>query len=150
DGGIPFLVCTSTLIEGVNTRAKNIVVFDNRINRTPIDLFTFNNIRGRSGRMMQHFVGRMYVFHDPPESGLPEVDVPVITQPPSAPESLLIQIEDEDLTEASRERLRRFAEQRVISYDTLRANIGIGLDQQVAVAREIAATPRRPHPELQW
>jgi hypothetical protein len=147
---LPFLVCTSTLIEGVNTRAKNIIVFDNRINRTPLDLFTFNNIRGRSGRMMQHFVGRVYVFHNPPESGLPEVDVPVITQPSHTPESLLIQIEDEDLTAESRRRLQRFANQQIVGYDTLRANVGIDLDQQIELAREITAGWPHLHSSLWW
>ena len=32
-GRIQFLVCTSTLIEGVNTKAKNVVIFDNMIAR---------------------------------------------------------------------------------------------------------------------
>src|SRR5262249_15739777 len=62
-----FLVCTSTLIEGVNTNAKNVVVFDNTIARRKFDYFTFNNIRGRSGRMFEHFVGRVFLFHEPPE-----------------------------------------------------------------------------------
>jgi len=62
EGDIRFLACTSTLIEGVNTRARNIIVFDNRINREEIDLFTFNNIKGRSGRMFQYFVGHVYVY----------------------------------------------------------------------------------------
>src|SRR5215475_5992356 len=30
---IKYLICTSTLIEGVNTKAENIVIFDNKINR---------------------------------------------------------------------------------------------------------------------
>jgi replicative superfamily II helicase len=30
---IKYLICTSTLIEGVNTKAENIIIFDNKINR---------------------------------------------------------------------------------------------------------------------
>ncbi len=56
-----FLVCTSTLIEGVNTKAKNVVIFDNMIAKEKFDYFTFNNIRGRSGRMFEHFIGRVFL-----------------------------------------------------------------------------------------
>ncbi|MCP5821762.1 hypothetical protein NL352_30710, partial [Klebsiella pneumoniae] len=51
---INILICTSTLIEGVNTNAKNIVIYDDCITkRTKLDMFTFNNIAGRSGRMFE-------------------------------------------------------------------------------------------------
>ncbi|AVQ88858.1 hypothetical protein C7R88_16145 (plasmid) [Plesiomonas shigelloides] len=65
---INILVCTSTLIEGVNTNAKNIVIYDDCITkRTKLDMFTFNNISGRSGRMFEHFVGNVYIFGDKPQ-----------------------------------------------------------------------------------
>jgi replicative superfamily II helicase len=108
---VKFLVCTSTLIEGVNTKAKNIVVFDNKIDKSKFDTFTFNNIRGRSGRMFEHFIGHVYLFHDPPQDELPLVDIPAITQDANAPTSLLIQLDQEDLKDRARERLRRYAEQ---------------------------------------
>ena len=59
EGRISKLICTSTLIAGVNTKAKNVVVFDNKIANKKIDHFTFNNIKGRSGRMFKHFIGRV-------------------------------------------------------------------------------------------
>ena len=71
DGRIGVLICTSTLIEGVNTKAKNVIIFDNTIAKEKLDFFTFNNIRGRSGRMFEHFVGRVFLFHDPPIKGYP-------------------------------------------------------------------------------
>ncbi|NJO55961.1 MAG: DEAD/DEAH box helicase [Rhodospirillales bacterium] len=46
EGRIQFLVCTSTLIEGVNTKAKNVIIFDNKIAKQKLDYFTFNNIKG--------------------------------------------------------------------------------------------------------
>ena len=50
-GGVRYLFCTSTLIEGVNTSAKNVVLFDKKKGSKPIDYFDFKNIAGRSGRM---------------------------------------------------------------------------------------------------
>lgn len=150
DEKIRYLVCTSTLIEGVNTQAKNIIVFDNQLDRRRLDLFTFNNIRGRSGRMMRHFVGRVFVFDTPPDGPLPEVDVPVISQPDDTPESLLIQISDDELTTRSRERLQPYVSQQFVSMNTLRANRGVPLDQQIALAREISGAARVWHPLLAW
>ena len=43
---IPFLIVTVTLIEGVNTAAKNVVILDNKIAARKYDYFTFSNIRG--------------------------------------------------------------------------------------------------------
>lgn len=150
DGDIKFLVCTSTLIEGVNTKAKNIVVFDHQINRTPIDLFTFNNIRGRAGRMWEHFVGHVYLFHPEPAQELPLIDMPAFTQSEEAPESLLMQIDAEDLTGDSRERLSRFLSQEVMDYDTLKRNNGIDPQRQLNLAREIKDNFRVWLPILQW
>ena len=78
EGKLKALLCTSTLIEGVNTSAKNVVVYDSKLNRKSLDFFTFNNIRGRSGRMFRHFVGNIFVFDAPPQEELPFVDMPAI------------------------------------------------------------------------
>lgn len=74
--------------ELVNTAARNVVVVDNKISNKKCDFFTFNNIRGRSGRMWRHFIGHVYLFNDPPQSELEFVDVPVFTQNDSAPDAL--------------------------------------------------------------
>jgi hypothetical protein len=145
-----FLICTSTLIEGVNTKAKNIVVFDNKINGTPIDLFTFNNIRGRAGRMRKHFVGHVYLFHDEPQQDLPIVDIPAYSQNDDAPESLLIQIDNDDLTEQSKNRLKKYLSEGFLDYGTLKANVGISPDKQIALAKDIANRASELQPYLAW
>lgn len=134
---IKYLICTSTLIEGVNTKAENVIIFDNKINRQKYDYFTFNNIKGRSGRMFQHYIGRVYLFHDPPYEELPFIDIPAISQPADTPESLLIQLEEEDLTSLSRERLQDYQDQNILSFSTLKNNVGIDLDAQLQVAKAI-------------
>lgn len=134
---IKYLVCTSTLIEGVNTKAKNIVIFDNMIGTQKYDYFTFNNIKGRSGRMFHHFVGHVYLFHDPPMEGLPFVDIPAFTQSENASDELLIQIDYGDLSERSKERLRQYHEQSYLSYNVIKKNIGIDPHQQIEAARMI-------------
>jgi hypothetical protein len=119
------LACTSTLIEGVNTKAKNVVIFDNKIAKEKFDFFTFNNIKGRSGRMFHHFVGRVFLFHDPPTEELPFVDFPVFTQNSDAPDSMLVHIENEDLSAESKERLEPFMQQTVLPIELLRKHSSI-------------------------
>ncbi|MCD8031361.1 MAG: helicase, partial [Bacteroides sp.] len=66
-GLVKYLFCTSTIIEGVNTSAKNIVYYDEMKGPNPIDYFDYSNIKGRAGRMMVHYIGRIYNFNPPPE-----------------------------------------------------------------------------------
>ena len=102
NGLLRCLICTSTLIEGVNTKAKNVVIYDNKISTSKIDFFTFNNICGRSGRMFSHYIGHVYLFKEPPQPELPLVDFPIFTQTENVPDEMLINIEEEDLTDESK------------------------------------------------
>lgn len=149
-GSIRFLACTSTLIEGVNTAAKNVIIFDNKVATRRFDFFTFNNIRGRSGRMFRHFIGRVFLFHPEPEEELPFVDIPVLSQPLSTSSSLLVQLDADDLTEQSRERLLPVLTQTDLSIDVIRENRGIDPERQIEVARTIRRDASSLHPLLAW
>lgn len=96
-GIIKVLICTSTLIEGVNTSASNIFIYDKKINKTDFDFFSFANIRGRVGRMMRHFVGTAYLYHEPPDEVETEIDIPVLSEKGPTSDYLLVNIEDQDL-----------------------------------------------------
>lgn len=145
-----FLVCTSTLIEGVNTKAKNVVVYDNKIATSKFDYFTFNNIRGRSGRMFQHFIGRAFLFNDPPQEDLPGIDVPFVTQPDTAAGTLLVQLDEADLSPRSLRRVQDMLDQEEIGLDVLRANHGIDPAAQIALARELKDRIDFHGPLLAW
>lgn len=100
-GKLRFLFCTSTIIEGVNTSAKNIIYFDHHKglnnNGTPknVDFFDYSNIKGRAGRMMEHFVGVIYNFNKPPIDEKIIVDIPFFQQNPIRDEVLVQMNEDE-------------------------------------------------------
>ncbi len=104
-----------------------------------IDFFTFNNIKGRSGRMFEHFVGHVYLFNEPPTEQLPFVDFPLFTQGQRTPESLLVQMEDEDLIPASRERMKKYQAQEILPVSVLRENGSIDPDAQIRLASHLAA-----------
>jgi hypothetical protein len=150
DGNFRFLVCTSTLIEGVNTRAKNVIIYENKIARQKLDFFTFNNIKGRSGRMFEHFIGRVFRFDDEPQMELPFVDFPLHEQSADTPESLLIQLDSEDLTPESKERVDNRIANSPLPIELLKENHGIDPKTQVKVYKYIYDNIDSIHGKLSW
>lgn len=61
DGIFNLLFCTSTVVEGVNTNAKNMVVLNHKKGRSDLTVFDFKNIIGRAGRYYHNFVGRYFL-----------------------------------------------------------------------------------------
>ncbi|EMI50490.1 helicase [Stenotrophomonas maltophilia AU12-09] len=149
-GRLPYLVCTSTLIEGVNTKAKNVVIFDNKVALKKFDFFTFNNIRGRSGRMLRHFVGRVYLFNAAPQADLPLVDIPLVNQDDRTPDSLLIQLDQEFLTPESQARMTALQKSSLLPIEVLRGNSGVDPGAQNALAKHLWAAGSEGLGMLLW
>jgi hypothetical protein len=147
---LEYLVCTSTLIEGVNTRAENVVVFDHKLATKNLDYFTFNNIKGRSGRMFQHFVGKVYVFSPPPTSNLPIVEIPLVNEDGGLPDSLLVHMDERDVPEKSAERYKDLVEQDDLEFEIIKENNGIDPEAQIRLAREISTRYAYYHRLLNW
>ena len=60
------LICTSTLLEGVNTTAKNIIITKpHRSYNKEFDAFDFYNLVGRTGRLYQHYLGIAHYIKTP-------------------------------------------------------------------------------------
>jgi hypothetical protein len=147
---IQFLVCTSTLIEGVNTKAKNVIIYDNKVANEKLDFFTFNNICGRSGRMFQHFIGRVFLFHEPPTEELPLVDFPLFSQTDEVPEKLLMQMDNDDLSQKSKDRILKISNNGVLSIKTIKANSNIEPQSQIKLATFLKDNLRGYHYLLKW
>lgn len=59
-GSMSTLFCTSTIVEGVNTNAKTVVVYNNPSGKTDESKkFLLLNINGRAGRYQHHFIGNI-------------------------------------------------------------------------------------------
>jgi hypothetical protein len=147
---LQFLICTSTLIEGVNTNAKNVVVFDNTIANRKYDYFTFNNIKGRSGRMFVHYIGNVYLFNEPPQAELPFVDFPLITQDNRVPNSLLVQIDENELSPEAKTRTQDIFDSEVLPMKIIKSNATIDPDNQIELAEKIHNDIKTAHHLLNW
>jgi len=147
---IKFLICTSTLIEGVNTNAKNIIIFDNYISNHEIDFFTFNNIAGRSGRMFKHFIGNVYLLQPPPDPQLPFVDIPAFSQDENINSSLLINIDEKDLKDDSIDRIRPILDNKFVSLKTIKSNVGVDPEDQINFANDLHINHLKWHQMFVW
>ncbi len=97
EGYLNYLFCTTTIIEGVNTSAKNIIFYDpTKGQRTPIDFFDYSNIKGRAGRLMIHYTGNIYNFNPVPDDTQIIIDIPFFEQNPISNE-VLIHLEESEI-----------------------------------------------------
>jgi hypothetical protein len=75
EDGFDSIVSTSSIIEGVNTSAQNVIVWKSKLGNTNLKDFTYKNIIGRGGRMFKYFVGNIYLLDAPPKSEDVQLDI---------------------------------------------------------------------------
>ncbi|WP_315139331.1 helicase-related protein [Achromobacter marplatensis] len=120
-GDLGYLVCTSTIIEGVNTVAKNVIIYDNRNGQFGIDRLTHGNIRGRAGRMGKHFVGNVFCLEALPDGDeIFEVEVPLGQQDQETPINFLAGLQPEHLTDESQARFDAATSQSQVGAELVR------------------------------
>lgn len=73
DSGLSSVISSSSIIEGVNTSAENVVLWSNKIAKKILSSYSYNNIIGRAGRMFKYFVGRVFLLEAPPEIEKPQI-----------------------------------------------------------------------------
>jgi hypothetical protein len=134
---IKVLICTSTLIEGVSTSAASVFIYDKRINRTDFDFLSFANIRGRVGRMMRHFVGNAFLYHEPPSEIETEVSVPILVDPGSSTDFLVMNVQRSELSSDGQQRQESLPRTTGLSVEILREHGGIGVEVLVALQSRI-------------
>ena len=142
-GDLPVLICTSTLIEGVNTAAKSVLIFDKQIARRDYDFFTFANIRGRAGRLGQHHIGSVYLFHAPPEQGTVEVEPPLFGDLDEASDEFVVHISDEDTSPAINDRVVALADAMRLTKAELRLASSVGLEDAAALKQHTERASRQ-------
>lgn len=117
---IKYLICTSTMIEGVNTTAKNIVIYDNRKGTPSIDSFTHKNISGRAGRMNQYLVGNVFCLEPLPKKETQVVELPLGQQDDNSPINLLAGIQVDHLSEQGQKNLNSYLKQSDIPIEVIK------------------------------
>ncbi|UIK01567.1 hypothetical protein LZK82_31020 (plasmid) [Rhizobium leguminosarum] len=104
--GLDSIVSTSSIIEGVNTSAENVIIWRSKIGGSKLKNFSYKNIIGRGGRMFKHFVGNIYLLDEPPKDEDSQLEI-------EFPEEILGDLdEEEDGEKLTAEQLDRIIEYR--------------------------------------
>jgi hypothetical protein len=149
DEKLPVLICTSTLIEGVNTAARSVLIYDKQIDRADYDFFTFSNIRGRAGRLGQHHVGQVYLFNEPPPHEEMQVEPPLFADFNDVPDELIVHLEGEDITRRVDERVTILRENLNLDPADLKIAASIGLEDALALKQHTEEALRKGS-RVQW
>ncbi len=122
--GFDSIISTSSIIEGVNTSAQNVIVWKSNLGSGKLKDFTYKNIIGRGGRMFKYFVGNIFLLDAPPKSEDTQLEI-------EFPEEILGTL-DEDQDAGS---LTDRQVERIIEYRTQMSSI-IGAENFEHVRRE--------------
>lgn len=76
EDGFENIVSTSSIIEGVNTSAENVILWRNKNGNYKLKDFIYKNIIGRGGRMFRHFIGKIYLLEAPPAQETTQLEIP--------------------------------------------------------------------------
>lgn len=120
------MLCTSTLLEGVNTTAKNIIIIkpSNGTNKEgeSFTAFDFYNLVGRTGRLRKHYVGNAYYIKSPYDPNFLKSDATIKIQFEITDESKDIDIQKGEIDK--HKDVNDFLETLGIDIDTYKECIG--------------------------
>lgn len=80
DKKVQNIVCTTTLMQGVNMPAQNVIIrnphlyIKKQADSEELSSYEMANLRGRAGRLLKDFIGRTYVLDESGFDGLDEYD----------------------------------------------------------------------------
>lgn len=104
--GFDSIVSTSSIIEGVNTSAQNVIIWRSKVGGTNLKDFSYKNIIGRGGRMFKYFVGNIFLLDAPPKSEDAQLEI-------EFPEKILGTLdEDQDADQLTEPQIDRIIEFR--------------------------------------
>lgn len=64
EGSTNVILSTTSITEGVNTNAKNLIFYGSKKGSKELKVFDVKNIIGRAGRYYHHFIGNVYLFDE--------------------------------------------------------------------------------------
>lgn len=124
EDGFDSIVSTSSIIEGVNTSAQNVIVWRSKLGSNNLKDFTYKNIIGRGGRMFKYFVGNIYLLDTPPKSEDTQLEI-------EFPDEILGTLdEDHDADQLTERQV-----ERIIEYRTQMSSI-VGDENFARIKRE--------------
>ncbi|RQO42454.1 hypothetical protein DBR39_00840 [Chryseobacterium sp. KBW03] len=142
---IDIIVCTTTITEGVNTSAKNVILYSNVLGKKdkPLTGFEVKNIKGRAGRFRVHFIGRVFYFHKSVENDKTIILVDYYDKENLSSEDI-IQIDKEDLKDENLKRRNKIEEllhANKIPLSLIKKNKYIPINKQITFINFLRQNP---------
>lgn len=150
EGELAAIICTSSMIEGINTAAENVFIYDKNISTSKLDRFTFENIKGRAGRMFKHNIGKIFIYNAAPDQAQFDVRIPLFSSDELMTPELLLRIGDENLTAVARRRKRAITDASGLPISVLSTWAEFGIDELNELGRQIRTEARRLGDRLVW
>ncbi|TYP98252.1 RAD3-like DEAD/DEAH box helicase [Tenacibaculum adriaticum] len=148
-GELNYLFCTTTIIEGVNTSAKNIIFFDKTKGlNTLIDYFDYSNIKGRAGRLMIHYTGTIFNFNPVPPNEQVIIDIPFYEQNPISDE-VLINLEEDEVKNLDSEQYERIKQIPTVEKEIIKRN-GVQVNGQRNIIETIREDINTKYDLITW
>lgn len=146
-GEIQSLVCTTTMTEGVNTTAKNVIVYSNKKGEELLTGFDYKNIKGRAGRFLHHFIGRVITFYAVEEEEREVISFHYMDDNDLASDEVLCVNENDLLPDAQAKRSRVIAllEDHHVPSELIRKNKYITVEKQLALISRLRQDPELLH-----
>ena len=156
DGRIKILLCTSTIIEGVNTSAKSVIIYNNST-KFRGGYLTFMNIAGRAGRMFKHFSGKVYCFENfHNNKDLIDVNDPIGSDQEGDAVSLLNLVEDDHTLNAEqKKKIEEYRQSTTIPFELQKQNYYIDPEIQEKMVnllkeKSVEGFNKIHTPQLSW
>lgn len=143
------IFCTATIIEGVNTSAKNVVIFSEGKGWKKLDYFDYSNIKGRAGRLMEHYVGRIYTFNaEPPQQEL-SIDMPFSDQQEDLKDEVLVNIPADKVKPQLRERYDQLHQIPADLLTIIKRN-GVSINNQLDFTKAVSEYVKSGGSDVFW
>lgn len=135
EGDIRAIVCSPTLIEGVNTTAKQVIIYNDEKGGDALTDFDVKNINGRAGRFLHHFIGRTIALTKLPlNQGEKIIEFSFFDK--ELQDDELIQINKEDLKNKNlekRNKLENYLKNQHVPLELIKKNKFIPVENQIAL-----------------
>jgi helicase len=144
---IKCIVCTPTIIEGVNTSAKNVFIVDSTKGKKNLSDLDILNIQGRAGRFSTHFSGnviRLAPHAKDIENETSNVEFPLLDNDDLPIEDTLF-LDQDDLkgkNKKKREMMERFLEKNQVPLELIKLNKYIHFQNQAKLFLHFRKNPK--------
>lgn len=141
---LDLIVCSPTITEGVNTTAKNVIIYDNKKGPNQLLGFDVLNLKGRAGRFGKHFIGRVISLVDlPRQNELSNINFSFLDNDNLEDESIIL-LEDNEITtnlSTKKEKLHEKLKKSGITLELIKSNKYISIDKQIYLCQLLKSNP---------